>query len=168
MTPKFNEFYNAVFLEISQALVNKTNGLNQLFSGQNQYAKDRAFRFLKKAEDYGLKNNSLIRLKEKSDKVKNFLIEKVNRTDDKTTSNITLYIRGSVYNPNYISGEEPYLHTSELKFRSDGYFYNLYDYDEKQEFTFLDKDDAIRFVKKVKETTGLQIPWKSLKFGTVK
>lgn len=163
MTPKFNEFYNAIFLEISQALVNKTNDLNQLLSGQNQYAKDRAFRFLKKAEDYGLKNNSLIRLRENSDKVKNFLIDKIKKTDDKT-----LYIKGSVYNPNYISGEEPYLHTSELTFRSDGYFYNLYDYDEKQEFTFLDKDDAIRFVKKVKETTGLQIPWKSLKFGTVK
>ena len=163
MTKKFDRLVNNILLELSQRLVNRANDANSELSDRNPYAKSRSDRFQKKTEDYAIKNNSLIRLREKNSTgtYSNFIIDSM--TPNSTIKGIVLFCHrfdvGNSPDNKPISMRETIIFDA-----NSGSFYNE---DNKKEYTLVDKSDAMRFAKKVQHISNPPVNWKTLRFGGV-
>ena len=183
MTEQFNIFFNKILLELSQNLVQRAVQDNQFLASRNNYAKDRSERFYKKAINYAKKNNSAIKLNvigEGEPKIINFIITKIKNPTGFTSEkdlrgpgskrwqDDSLQIYGNIRNLEDSDKYQPSGTGELIMFNLNSGDYSFHStYVPKRYYTLVDVEDAKAFTQKVKEQTGIIIPWKSLEFGNI-
>ena len=161
MTTFFDRYYRQIISELSQRTVNQANFHNQNLRNNNPVAAQRAQRFHYKTRKYSHNNNSLIKtISQDSTTETEYQIDDVQI--DPNNSSI-LYIRAQAYNARNPEENPPDLKRANLKFNIPASV--LTDMTGMDiPLVFYTKDDAIRFTKKVFNSTGVRLAWKSLEF----
>jgi len=182
MTKQFNIFFNKILLELSQNLVQRAVNDNQSLARRNKYAKDRSERFYKKAINYAEENNSAIKLNvigEGKIQIINFIITKIKnpdiyggetgiRSEDWRKNSLQIY--GNIRNLEDFDKYDVHSDSGRLllfNLNSYEFYDDTLNQNNSKVYILVDKKDALIFKKKVEEQTGIQIPWKSLRFGDI-